>query len=196
MERRTGPEGRVMSDGELVRQVLAGRIEAYEELVRRWTGRITALCHAKLGCAATADDVAQETMLRGYRALSTLNVPENFGGWLSTIARNNCINWLRGKSRHQVLFSTLTPDQNPENLLCDPSAELEPELDREDEVRKLKAEVAALPEEYQEVIRLYYHENLTYRELAQMLGVSAATINARLTKARGLLRERLTNCSR
>jgi len=185
-----------MSDADLVRQVLAGRIEAYEELVRRWAGRITALCHAKLGCAATADDVAQETLLRGYRALASLSKPENFGAWLSTIARNNCINWLRAKVRTQVHFSALTPDQNPENLLADPAYLDGPELDREDEVRKLKAEVAALPEEYQEVIRLYYHENLTYRDLAQLLGVSAATINARLTKARGLLRERLSKCPR
>ena len=60
----------------------------------------------------------------------------------------------------------------------------------------LPEQVAALPEEYREVIRLYYHENLTYRDLAQMLGVSSATINARLTKARGLLRQRLSKCER
>jgi RNA polymerase sigma factor (sigma-70 family) len=49
-----------------------------------------------------------------------------------------------------------------------------------------------LPEEYREVVMLYYYEDVTYRDLAQLLGVSAATINARLTKARGLLRERLS----
>ena len=50
----------------------------------------------------------------------------------------------------------------------------------------------ALPEEYREVVMLYYYEDVTYRDLAQLLGVSAATINARLTKARALLRERLS----
>ena len=41
-----------MSDAELVRQTLTGRTEAYEELVRRWAGRVTSLCHAKVGCAS------------------------------------------------------------------------------------------------------------------------------------------------
>lgn len=185
-----------MTDGELVRQVLAGRTDAYEELVRRWTGRITALCHAKLGCAATADDIAQETLVKGYRALDSLSKPENFGAWLCMIARNNCVNWLRAKVRTQVHFSALSPEKNPEAVLSDPAYDDGPALDREDEVRRLKEEVEALPEEYREVLRLYYHENHTYRDLAQMLGVSAATINARLTKARALLRDRLSKCPR
>ena len=52
--------------------------------------------------------------------------------------------------------------------------------------------VEALPEDYREVILLYYYEDVTYRDLAQALGVSPATINARLTKARAMLRERLS----
>src|SRR5207245_11763611 len=65
-------------------------------------------------------------------------------------------------------------------------------LDREEELQQLMAEVEALPEDYREVLMLYYYEDVTYRDLAQLLGVSVATINARLTKARALLRERLS----
>ena len=53
------------------------------------------------------------------------------------------------------------------------------------------AAVEALPEDYREVLLLYYYEDVTYRDLAETLGVSPATINARLTKARAMLRERL-----
>ena len=52
------------------------------------------------------------------------------------------------------------------------------------------AEVESLPEVYREVIMLYYYQDVTYQDLAETLGVSAATINARLTKARALLRRR------
>ena len=62
--------------------------------------------------------------------------------------------------------------------------------------RLLLAEVEALPEDFRRVVMLYYYEDLTYRDLAQLLGVSTATINARLTKARALLRERLSSCRR
>ena len=52
-------------------------------------------------------------------------------------------------------------------------------------------EVEALPAIYREVVLLYYHQKVTYQDLALLLDVSPATINARLTKARTLLRERL-----
>ena len=53
------------------------------------------------------------------------------------------------------------------------------------------AEVESLPEQYREVLMLYYYQDVTYDDLAATLGVSAATINARLTKARAMLRERM-----
>lgn len=60
-----------------------------------------------------------------------------------------------------------------------------------DDVEALQKEINRLPPEQQEVIRLYYTNTFTYKELAKMLGVSTATVNARLTKARQTLRERL-----
>jgi RNA polymerase sigma-70 factor (ECF subfamily) len=56
--------------------------------------------------------------------------------------------------------------------------------------------VEALPEECREVVMLYYYQDVTYRDLAQLLGVSPATVNARLTRARTLLRERLGSSAR
>lgn len=185
-----------MSDGELVRLTLAGRAEAYEELVRRWAGRITALCHAKVGRADVADDLAQETLLRGFRALKSLVNPDKFGPWLSGIALRACLDWLRAKERTQVPFSVLEPNHPLDELLhTEPRLE-EAQAAREEEMRQLLAEVEALPEPFRQVIMLYYYQDATYRDVAQVLGVSTATINARLTRARALLRERLSGCRR
>jgi RNA polymerase sigma-70 factor (ECF subfamily) len=176
-----------MSDAELVRQTLQGQTSAYEELVRRWAGRVTSLCHAKVGCASAAEDLAQDALVRGYRALPSLSDPDKFGAWLSRIAVHTCLNWLKSKQRAMVPFSALGPDQNPEDYLSRETGD-DP---REDDLHRLRAQVAALPESYREVLMLYYHQDVTYRDLADMLGVSPATINSRLTKARNLLRERL-----
>ncbi len=185
-----------MSDADLVRQTLAGRTEAYGELVRRWAGRITALCHSKVGRADIAEDLSQESLMRGYRALNTLADPEKFGAWLWGIALRACLDWLKSKQRTQVSFSALGPDRNPEDFIPNRTDEGELDVDRADELQQLMGEVEALPEEYRKVVMLYYYQDMTYRELAQLLGVSAATINARLTKARTLLRERLSSCWR
>jgi len=183
-----------MSDGELVRQALAGRSQAFEELVRRWAGRVTALCHARVGRAG-AEDLAQETLLRAYRGLRTLVEPDKFGPWLCGIAVRTCLDWLKSRDRTQVPFSVLVPNAGADQVLDRPSL-AEPELDREDELHRLMTEVEALPEECREVVMLYYYQDVTYRDLAQLLGVSPATINARLTRARTLLRERLGSSAR
>jgi RNA polymerase sigma-70 factor (ECF subfamily) len=181
-----------MSDGELVRQTLAGQADAYAELVRRWTPRVLALCHARVGRSDVAEDLAQEALLRGYRALATLTQPERFGAWLYGIALRACLDWLKARERSTVPFSALGNGCDPDAFRHPRDGIEAPRLDREDERRRVLAEVEALPPEYRTVVMLYYYENVTYRELAETLGVSPATINARLTKARALLRTRLS----
>jgi RNA polymerase sigma-70 factor (ECF subfamily) len=180
-----------MSDAELVRQARAGRTEAFAELVRRWAGRVTALCHAKLGRAHVADDLAQETLLRGYRALATLKDPDRFGPWLCGIALRTCLDWRKAKQNSQVPFSVLNPDHDPDELM--PGRE-DSTVERDDEARHILAQVEALPEDCRQAVMLYYYDDVTYRDIARLLGVSTATINARLTRARSLLRARLTSC--
>src|SRR3954471_11736542 len=113
-----------MSDAELVRQARAGRTEAFAELVRRWAGRITALCHARCGRAHLADDLAQETLLRGFRSLATLTDPERFGAWLCGIALRTWLDWRKLRQNAQVPFSALGNDRNPDDYL-DPRADTE-----------------------------------------------------------------------
>ena len=182
-----------MSDAELVRQARAGRTEAFAELVRRWAARVTALCHARVGRAHVADDLAQETLLRGFRALDTLTDPDRFGAWLCGIALRACLDWRKAKQNAQVPFSVLHPDHDADEML--PGRE-DSTVERDDEARHVLAQVERLPEECRQVVMLYYYQDVTYRDLAVQLGVSAATINARLTRARNLLRERLSGSPR
>src|SRR5260370_24697394 len=139
------------SDAELVRQTCAGTTEAYTELVRRWAARITALCHARVGRAHVADDCAQEALLRGFRSLNTLKDAERFGPWLCGIALRICLDWLKAKKNAQVPFSALGDGQHPDEFLHDPRCSGITALERDDERRRLLAEVEALPAEYRQV---------------------------------------------
>jgi RNA polymerase sigma-70 factor, ECF subfamily len=179
-----------MSDGDLVRQTLAGRTAAYGELVRRWSARVLAFCHAKITSGHAAEDLAQETLLRGYRSLSTLAEPEKFGAWLRGIALRVCLDWLKKKQTSQIPFTTLGPDCDPAETIVSRETLGQP-TGREETLGRLMTEVESLPEQYREVLMLYYYQDVTYGDLAATLGVSAATINARLTKARAMLRERM-----
>ena len=180
-----------MTDAELVRATLAGSRDAYAEVARRWAPRVTAVCHSKVRRADVADDLAQETLLRGYRSLGTLSDPAKVGTWLMGIGMRASLDWLKARERSTLTFSGLGPDQSAETFMGrddgDPAGDA-------DERRRLMAEVEALPEPLRQAVMLYYYDDLSYRELGELLGVSAATINARLTKARNLLRQRLGAC--
>jgi RNA polymerase sigma-70 factor (ECF subfamily) len=177
-----------MTDADLVHETLAGRKDAYAEIARRWSSRITAICHSRVRRADVADDLAQETLLRGFRALSTLSDPSKVGTWLMGIAVRAALDWLKAKERTTVAFSVLGPELPQQPSLADPPEEL---VFVADERQRLMTEIEALPEAFRQVVMLYYYDDLTYRDLAALLGVSTATVNGRLTKAREILRERL-----
>jgi RNA polymerase sigma-70 factor (ECF subfamily) len=180
-----------MSDADLVRQAQQGDTASYGELVRRWSARIVGFCHAKVG-AAPAEDLAQETLLRGFRALPTLSDPQRFGAWLRGIAARVCFDWLKSKSRRDARFESPDGDGRFETLAADARRSPGEQAEHNDNVAHLMREVERLPDEYREVLMIYYYDEPTYAELAAMLEVSPATVNARLTKARRLLRRRMT----
>jgi RNA polymerase sigma-70 factor (ECF subfamily) len=134
-------------------------------------------------------------LLRGFQALSTLETPEKFGAWLRGIAVRVCLDWIKARQSSQVPFSTLAEDRF-EQAITDDDGDHGRRIDRDEDRERLLSEIEALPEDLREVVLLYYYEELTYDDLADLLGVSRATVNARLAKARDLLRRRLASVMR
>lgn len=178
-----------VTDAELVRQARSGMEASYAELVRRWSARVLAVCHSRVRRRDIAEELAQETLLRGLQRLDSLESPDRFGPWLRGIAQRVCLDWLKAKQTGQVTFTELPSDRQPDGFLAsNPDGAVE----CADELRNLMRHVEQLPDEFREVLMLYYYHDSTYQDLATLLGVSSATINSRLTKARALLRVRLT----
>ena len=135
------------------------------------------LCRLYLGSQADAEDAAQETFLKLWRKLDTL---ENRTGasaraWIMKTAVNTCRDQLR-KPFRRFEDRTVTPEELGRR------GELPP-VDRE-----LWIDLARLPEEYRAPVRLVYGRGLTVQETAARVRVSKATISRRLQKARGIIR--------
>ena len=179
-----------MSDGELVRQALDGRPQAYEESVRRWAGRVTALCHAKLGRADAADDMAQEMPCVVTAACALWRTPKSSA--LGFVASPSAPASTSSRARRRLRFRSASSARIANRKTFFAAAPTPTCRSRScaDELLQLTAEVEALPETYREVLMLYYYDDVSYRDVAEVLGVSVATVNVRLTKARALLRER------
>jgi RNA polymerase sigma factor (sigma-70 family) len=180
----------LMTDGELVRRIVAGNTSDYGPLVQRWSARVLAVCHARVGRSA-AEDLAQESLLRGLRSLATLSDPEKFGPWLIGIAVRTCLDWLKSAKRSEVSLDCLEAAGHPAGASEFAERADEPSFEHREHIDRLMRAIEELPLPYRETIMHYYYQRCTYQELADLLGVSAATINARLTKARAMLRERM-----
>jgi RNA polymerase sigma-70 factor (ECF subfamily) len=183
------------SDSELVCLTQAGQTAAYEELVRRWSARVLAVCHFKVRSSHVAEELAQETLVRGLRSIGTLQDSAKFGAWLCGIASRACLDWLKSSQSHQVSLDALSNGQADAWVAQSTKSPDEIAASSDDKCRLLQ-EVALLPDAYREVLMLYYYDDVTYQDIAQLLDVSTATVNARLTKARAMLRERLSSMQR
>lgn len=175
-----------MTDGELVHQATSGLASAYGELAQRWSARVLAMCHARTGRRAIAEELAQETLLRGFRSLNSLESPERFGAWICGIAHRVCLDWRKARQTAQV---TMEPGVGQQ--LLSQSATADDAVVKAEQRTELIEQVESLPNELREVLLAYYYEDLTYQQLADQLQISVATVNARLAKARAFLRTRM-----
>ena len=115
-----------MEDAELVRQAAAGRAAAYGQLVRRHAPRVLALCHARTARADVAEDLAQETLLRGWRAIGSLKEPAKFVHWLCGISTRVCLDWLKSVRRHPEVPMSALAGSNGDDAVLDVPADDSP----------------------------------------------------------------------
>ncbi|MGG4036505.1 sigma factor, partial [Paenibacillus cisolokensis] len=93
----------VSDDNELVRATLHGNWEAFGAIVRKYANVLQAVSYEVVRDYHTAQDVAQETFLKAYMNLHTLQKQEKLGSWLYSIARRLSLNARRAKGRHESL---------------------------------------------------------------------------------------------
>ncbi|MBK6938909.1 MAG: sigma-70 family RNA polymerase sigma factor [Planctomycetes bacterium] len=169
------------SDLELVAAARAGTSQAFTDLVRRHGSRVWGLLWSRTRRRADVEDLTQETFLRAYRQLPTLQHADRFAGWLLSIAARTWSDWHRAKARNDVGLEALEVEPQ------------QPALESTSDRDALLSAVASLPEPLRDTLVQFHFGGKSYRELAALFDVTEAAINARLTKARQLLRERLEN---
>jgi RNA polymerase sigma-70 factor (ECF subfamily) len=153
------------------RRALAELVTRWREPVRRYVGRMVTDLHA-------ADDLGQQVWVRALKALPRLNQPERFAPWLFTIARRCVLDWLPTRYGEHVGSSV-------DDAVVDDHADAV--LDRAQVVEGL----ADLPVREREVLILFYLQDFSLQECAEVLGVPAGTVKSRLFKARQLLRHQM-----
>jgi RNA polymerase sigma-70 factor (ECF subfamily) len=182
----------LVADADLVRAVLAGAHDRYNELVRRYKGLVTTYVFSRISQRELAEDLAQETFVRAFVALGDLKNASAFSAWVLSIAHNVCIDHLRSKSRTVSLETHSEKDSQGEILLEDRRGRPVVERIAQEELReRILAAIDALGEEYRATLLLRHVHGLSCEEIAESLGVSLGTVTSRLSRAHRMLREKL-----
>lgn len=145
---------------------------------------------------AVAEDLTQETLLKAHRKLATLEDPTKLASWLYRIATNLCHDRFRQSAPHDRIRSL---DEEAENdpghgglpVLTDAGPAVDKVLERNEMSACVQQYLSDLPDSLRAVILLHDEESMTNPEIAEMLGVSVATVKIRVHRAREKLRAAL-----
>ncbi len=182
-------------DAELMLRVKRGDMAAFTELVEKYKQPVINLIYRTIRDATEAEDLAQNVFVQVHKSAHRYKVSAKFSTWLFTIARNLSLNEIRRRSRHPAdsLDETFHDDEShpirqvedvkyfsaPENLL---QSELQEKLD---------SALAQLPENQRTAILLCQQDELSYDEIAEVLGCSLSATKSLIHRGRETLKQQL-----
>lgn len=180
-------------DISLVAECLAGNQLSFQLLVERYQERMFGLVRHYTKSPVEIEDVVQDTFLKAYTRLSSFQQQSSFYTWLCRIAINTALDFLKRHGR-----SPVRAVEDPEldvGLRGRPSSSATPapdaRMEREEIQRLTQSVLAELPEIFRTVLVLREFEDLSYQEMADVLGISIGTIESRLFRARARFKDKL-----
>ncbi|HKP51696.1 MAG TPA: sigma-70 family RNA polymerase sigma factor [Chloroflexia bacterium] len=174
-----------MNEPDLISRARTGDEAAWEMLVREHQEPIFRLAYLLLGDSHEAEDVAQDTFIRAFRALHTFDIARSMRPWLLTIASNLARNKMRSLSRY---LAALRRNARLEPAVADPAVSPGERSAQQWEANTLWQAVRRLKTHEQEVVYMRYFLELSEVEMASALQVAPGTIKSRLHRAIAQLR--------
>jgi RNA polymerase sigma-70 factor (ECF subfamily) len=169
---------------EALAKVAAGNTDAFASLVESHQERLLRLCERLLGDAEEARDAAQDVFLKAYRKATDVRPQGLVYTWLYRIAVNHCLNKLRRRKlvrflRWDAPADADSPAFDPPDRAADPAAALETRR----RWQTTRQAIAKLPENQRSVLVLVRFEGLSYKQVAEVLGITEGAVESRLVRA-------------
>lgn len=184
-----------MDDEALMVRIAAGDHDAFAELVRRYEAKARRYVYRFFRDAGVAEDIAQETFLRIYRAAERYEPAGRFSTYFYRIAANLCYDRLRMlKRRGSSVSNTVDNVSLDQTENVDVRPRFDPPdrgVERKEEREIVRDAVDSLPSSLSQIVALREFEGLRYKEIAEVLSIGVNEVKVRLHQARKLLRKEL-----
>ncbi len=184
------------SSEDLMARIAQGDDEAFEILVNHHQTSVLNLTYRFTGDRTHAKDLAQEVFIRVWRAAKTYKPEAKFTTWLYRITANLCFNELRSSRRKKWFSFHQSDDQSGETIedrLSDAAPSAEDLLLEKERSRQISEALQSLPDNQRMALILKRYDDLSYHEIAQVLGCSVSAVESLLVRAKRSLQEKLKN---
>jgi RNA polymerase sigma-70 factor (ECF subfamily) len=173
-------------DYALLQRIARGEHAALEELIRRHERRLYQLAYRLLKDPLETEDALQEVFLKAYEHAGRFQPYSTVKAWLNRITANHCLNRLR----ERVPLDSLDDDEKAPPLASPEATPLEA-LEESDLARRLEGLLATLPEKQRQALILKRFGDLSYQEIAEVMGTSPGAVDGLIKRARQFLRKAL-----
>jgi RNA polymerase sigma-70 factor, ECF subfamily len=179
---------RKLTDGELIVNVIAGKCDGFEELVRRYQRPITSYVFRLIGDYEASLDVTQEVFIKVYNSIARYSSEYKFSTWLYRIAHNAAVDHLRRNHVGTQSLESENADGSYELQIESSGPSPEQDHERREWRTEIDAVVRCLPPPYRDLILLRHSRDLSYDEIAEVTGLPLGTVKNRLFRAREMMR--------
>ena len=167
----------------LVLRCQDGDSEALTQLIQEWQPRLVRLAWRLTADRDAAGDLVQDAWIAIVRGLRRLDDPARFRSWAFRIITNKCVDWTRKRvvqrraTEDLAHFTPVITDERSSSSML------------QNEQRRIRDAVAALPNEQRAIVSLHYLDGMAQAEIARVLSLPVGTVKSRLFHARSLLKQ-------
>jgi RNA polymerase sigma-70 factor (ECF subfamily) len=181
-------------DYKLIKLCLKGKREVFAQLVDKYNKRVYNMAYRLTSNPEKAKDIAQDAFIKIYKSLDRYDPKYKFSNWLLKTVSNLCIDYHRTRAQNTASLEVILSSGAENAILAHQMAhnttetELEDRLEAAELQSVIREGIELLPIDYRAVVVLRHIQNLSYKEISQMLNLPMGTIKARIHRARKLLK--------
>ncbi|MBD3403308.1 sigma-70 family RNA polymerase sigma factor [candidate division GN15 bacterium] len=179
-----------MTEQTLVSDILTGNPEAFRTFMERYNSLVAHVVYRLVPNEADRQDVCQDVFVKAYRNLKGFNFEAKLSTWLARIAFNTAVNHL--EKRRVDLYDDVTAEHQHFEDAAVESRSPEETVAAADAADRVRREIDSLPVLYGTILALYHLEDMSYKEIGDILQLPDGTVKSYLFRARKMLKDRLT----
>lgn len=178
-----------MTDSELINIILKGEESHFRFLIDRYKNQVLRTCFGFTQSQADAEDIAQEVFIEVYESLSSFRHESKFSTWIYRIAINKSLNFLRKEKRRKIFRSIEEMLTGKPYNYIDNSRQPDDFSDPDTDLKNLKKALCQIPTNQKTALTLYTYQDLTYKQIADIMGISLSSVESLIFRAKKSLRK-------